>query len=416
MFNDNIETKVCKTCGRELPISNYKKVYGKNWTNACNECVLEKRLKKCYENGLALYLTDDSMRTERKYKEIHPSKVLVETESGIVHIAEDESFVCLLEYKDTWISNYGRVIVKSDSVYQLLKGTYSRKDKELYYKLNKNVYFESKKKWKYRKQKIKASTLVVQTFIINYDMQNNTICWHENDNKKDNYYKHLYPVNDLQYGAIQRLYDENGTVTEAEIMDIVNAVEYKSDNWNPWYFRKSYEGVGYIGTDDVDYNSDAYIRWKNMIQRCYSSKVHTYKPYYEDKSVCEEWQNYQNFKIWYDEHIIPGVKVDLDKDLLCKDSNVYSPETCVFITHYLNTVFEDRGITRLITETKAGFKVTMMILNKKQDVGIYQTREEACEAFVKYKENYIEKLAERCKGKVQDYVYDAMKNWKIDVA
>lgn len=36
--------------------------------------------------------------------------------------------------------------------------------------------------------------------------------------------------------------------------------------------------------------------------------------------------------------------MDLDKDLLCKDSREYSPETCSFITHYLNTVFEDRGI------------------------------------------------------------------------
>lgn len=57
------------------------------------------------------------------------------------------------------------------------------------------------------------------------------------------------------------------------------------------------------------------------------------------KDVCIEWQNYQNFKIWFDAHYIPGTKVDLDKDLLCKESNMYSPETCAFMTHFLNTVF-----------------------------------------------------------------------------
>ncbi len=142
-------------------------------------------------------------------------------------------------------------------------------------------------------------------------------------------------------------------------MDIVNAVEYKPENWNPWYFRRTYEGVGYLGTDDADYNSDEYNRWKNMIQRCYNKKIHKDKPYYKDKFVCEEWHNFANFRIWYREHMIPGEKVDLDKDLLCKESNMYSPETCVFMTHYLNTVFEDRGIKRTIKETDDGFRVRL---------------------------------------------------------
>ncbi len=44
---------------------------------------------------------------------------------------------------------------------------------------------------------------------------------------------------------------------------------------------------------------------------------------------------FPNFKIWYDEHYIPGNAIDLDKDLLCNEANIYSPETYAFLSHYL---------------------------------------------------------------------------------
>lgn len=412
----NNETKICKKCGRELPLSKYSKIYGKAWAVTCKDCVIDTRTKKYYENGLTLYNTDKSMRTKRNYKTIHKSRILTKAVSGIAHIAKDERFVRLLDYKDTWISNYGRSIVKDGDKYKLLRCSRSHNNKELYYTLSKNVYFKTKKEWGHRRKKVKASDLVIQTFIVNYDMLNNTCIWHENNDIKDNYYKHLYPVTELQYGALKQIYDENGAVTETQIMDIINSVEYKPDNWNPWHFRRTYEGVGYLGTDDVDYNSDEYNRWKNMIQRCYNKKIHVYKPYYKDKSVCEEWLNFANFRIWYREHIILNEKLDLDKDLLVPNNNVYSPETCAFMTHYLNTVFEGRGVKRTIEKKEDGFKVQMDILSKKMDVGTFDTKEEAYKGFSRFKEKYIKELAESCKGKVQDCVYNAMLNWKVEIA
>lgn len=154
-----------------------------------------------------------------------------------------------------------------------------------------------------------------------------------------------------------------------------------------------------------------------MIQRCYSKTVHKLKPYYKGKKVCEEWQNFQNFKAWYDEHFVAWEKVDLDKDLLIQGNNVYSPETCAFITHFLNTIFEDRGVKQLITQNKdKKYNVAMLILNKKQEVGVFDTKEEAVEALADYKKQYIVSVAESCKGKVQDCVYQAMLNWKVDIA
>ena len=322
-----------------------------------------------------------------------------------------------MDYKDSWISNHGRLIVKNDTgTYQLIKGNRIRSTGELTYTLQKNICFKTKKEWGYKKDTVLACDLVIQTFIVNYDIKNNTMCWHKDNNVKDNYYKNLYPVTEKQYQVIKEKYEKTDYISEDEIMEIVNAAEYKHDNWKPWYYARTYMGVGYTG-GNVDVKSDVWIRWINMIQRCYSKTVHKLKPYYKGKKVCEEWQNFQNFKAWYDEHFVAWEKVDLDKDLLIQGNNVYSPETCAFITHFLNTIFEDRGVKQLITQNKdKKYNVAMLILNKKQDVGVFDTKEEAVEALADYKKQYIVSVAESCKGKVQDCVYQAMLNWKVDIA
>lgn len=240
--------------------------------------------------------------------------------------------------------------------------------------------------------------------------------WHTDNNIKDNYYKRLYPVTELQYEAIKKMYDNTGTVSEEQIMCIVNSVEYKYKGWNPQCFKRTYEGKGYLGTNNVDCKSPEYLRWTNMIQRCYNKKIHKYKPYYKDKSVCEEWLNFANFRIWYREHIIEGAKVDLDKDILCQGNKVYSPETCVFVEHYINTVFEDRSTKRRIVENKEKqYETYMTVLNKNISFGTFNTKEEAEKGYVTGKKNYILKLADSCKGKVQDCLYNAMVNWNVEL-
>lgn len=418
------ETKICKKCGRELPIEKYAicSVTGYR-RNVCKDCFNEKRrenrLQRKITDGIETYHKDKSMKIQREYKKPYPFQILNKSESGVTKIARDEVFVRLFDYRYSWISNYGRLIQKlEDDTYQLVKGVYSRATKELTYILDRNMYFKSKKRWGYRKEKVAASTLVIQMFIVNYDIKNNTKVWHKDNDTKDNYYKHLFPVTDKQYNEILKVYERDRVITDKQILEIVNAVEIKPDNWKPWHNKKTYERVGYLGADtsDIDYESYSFIKWKNMIQRCYNKKVHESKPYYTDKDVCIEWQNYQNFKIWFDTHYIPGTKVDLDKDLLCKESNMYSPETCACLTHFLNTVFEDRGIKSNIVQNENGtYSVSMSVLNKRIDLGVFDSEEEAQQGFIDGKIDYICDLAERCRGKVPDYVYDAMINWKIEI-
>ena len=418
--NNNKETKICKKCGRELPLDKFiikqSYIYG-----VCKDCYNESRREKRYQQRLSdsieIYHKDKSMKIKRKYKKPYHFQILYRSESGIPNIAKDEVFVRLFDYKSAWTSNYGRIIQRlNDGTYQLVKGVYSRATKELTYTLDRNVYFKSKNRWGYRKETVTASDLVIKMFVVNYDMKNNTMVWHKNNDTKDNYYKHLFPVTDRQYNEILRVHEQDGAITDKQIMEIVNAVEFKPDDWKPWHNKRTYEGVGYLGAGNIDSEAASYIKWKNMIQRCYSDAVHKLKPYYIGKEVCIEWQNYQNFKIWFDAHYIPGTKVDLDKDLLYKEGNIYSPETCAFMTHFLNTVFEDRGIESNIQQNDDGkYSVSMSVLNKKIDIGMFDSKEEAHKGFIDGKIDYICDLAEKCKGKVPDYVYEGMLNYKIEI-
>ena len=420
MISEDKETKICKKCGRKLPLDKFG--VNHNYTrNVCKECfnegMREKRYQQRLSDGIKTYHKDKSMKIQRKYKKPYHFQILYRSESGIDTIAKDEVFVRLFDYKSVWISNYGRIIQKlDDGTYQLVKGVYSRTTKELTYTLYRNVYFSSKNIWGYKKEKVTASGLVIQMFVVNYDMKNNTMVWHKNNDTKDNYYKHLFPVTDKQYNEILRVNEQDGVITDEQIMNIVNMVEFKPDDWKPWHYKRTYEGVGYVG-GDIDYESYSFIKWKNMIQRCYNDKVHQLKPYYIGKNVCIEWQNYQNFKIWFDAHYIPGIKADLDKDLLCKESNMYSPETCVFMTHFLNTVFEDRrGIKSNIIQNDDGtYSVSMNVLSKRIDLGVFDSEEEALRGFIDGRADYICNLAEKCKGKVPDYVYEGMLNYKIEI-
>ncbi len=413
---NNIQIKICDNCGRELPLNRYTKIYGKNYRKICKECDNFGKIQNRYNKYLKEYCVNKSMHIQRKYKEIIASRILPMEISGIEYISKGEKFVKLLYYRETWISTYGRVIIKIGEKYKLLNGFYSRADNELYYILDKNVNYNTKAGWGYIKIKVRACDLVIQTFIVNYDMQNNIMVWHDNNDKTDNYYKNLYPVTKLQYNAIKKVYDNLGVIWEEQIMNIVNAVEYKYKTWNPYYLKRSFEGIAYLGTDDADYKSPEFNKWINMIQRCYNKKIQKNKPYYKDKTVCEEWLNFANFRIWFREYVINGDKVDIDKDILFQGNKIYSPETCVFVEHYINTMFENRGMKcNIVMNADKKYVASCVIKSEKKEFGVFNTKEEAIQGYIKGKKKCILELAEEYKGKVQDCLYNAMINWNVEV-
>lgn len=110
-----------------------------------------------------------------------------------------------------------------------------------------------------------------------------------------------------------------------------------------------------IALNDSDYNVRStingkaiwcpfYLRWTNMIGRCYSKKHHTRMPTYIGCTVCEEWLTFSNFKRWMESQDWKGKEID--KDILVKGNKVYSPSTCVFVDKATNYFALDSGATR----------------------------------------------------------------------
>ena len=415
-INENVKTKVCKCCGRELPLSEFTLMYGKNYTNTCKECANKKREQTYYEKGLQQYLSDGSMHIKHQYKEIISNRILRKNVSGIKHCTRDEKFVRLIYYKDAWISSYGRCIVLENGEYKLLNGNVNRQTGELVYTLRKEKYLKTSQTYAYKKKKVMASSLVIETFVVNYDITNNIRIWHLKNDTKDLYYKHLYPVTEKQYLRLTELQEQSSEpLSEDVIMNVINAVKYKQDDWNPWDYHRGLCGIGYSGMkmNTEMCHSVSYYKWKNMVQRCYDKKVHKkYKPEYKDKSVCEEWLNYSNFKIWFDEHYVAckNNQIDLDKDLLVQGNKVYSPETCVFLLHYQNTMFE-RSAKDKIYENEDG---TFVIGGGKKKT--YATLKEAEDIVCERNQNRIENVAEKCKGSIPMCAYEAMLNWDVRLA
>lgn len=105
-----------------------------------------------------------------------------------------------------------------------------------------------------------------------------------------------------------------------------------------------------------------------------------------------------------------GNQIDLDKDLLVQGNKVYSPETCVFLLHYQNTMFE-RSAKDKIYEKEDG---TFVIGGGKKKT--YATLKEAEDIVCERNQNRIESVAEKCKGSIPMCAYEAMLNWDVRLA
>ena len=109
-------------------------------------------------------------------------------------------------------------------------------------------------------------------------------------------------------------------------------------------------GVGYFGVGEFicslnGIKTREYLLWHNMLKRCYEDN----HPTYDEKYVIEDWHNFQNFAKWC--HSEEGFNLksngkyyNLDKDLLYPNNKVYSPDTCCFIPHSLNTALVGKSL------------------------------------------------------------------------
>jgi hypothetical protein len=425
------ETKICKKCGRILPIEKFRLKRGQYFQNPyysghCKECEAEYDKEYHARKREKEYTFSDDLEiiTERKFKKINKERILDVDSIGldIVLLGTDEIFVKLMEYKDTWLSNYGQAITKTWGKYSLKKGSYY--NGELRYTFRKNVFVDGK--WVYKADHVYAPKMVVETFIVNEDKVNNNYIWHSGHDKADCYYRNLYPLNQEQFRIVNNHFTETGDDSEGFILNVMNDIRYKPEDWSKKIMKPVMYGRGYHGLLYKNSKDEAWSAWHNMMGRCYSPAVHERQPEYTECEICEEWKNFSNFKLWYDKNILPwksfGIKVDIDKDILFKGNKLYSPDTVCLVPHTINTLFVNRKAARgdyplgvFYDKDKGKYRACMAFMEKSIKLGTFDTVEDAFARYKVYKEDFIKDMAEQYKDKITDRTYQAMMNWTVEI-
>ena len=198
------------------------------------------------------------------------------------------------------------------------------------------------------------------------------------------------------------------------------------------HFTPSVYGVGIKGTEPiVDENGEqlnSYKCWNHMLERCYSAKCQKKHPTYIDCRVCDEWLYYPNFKKWYDNNYyeVENRTSQLDKDILVKRNKVYSPNTCIFVPSFINTLFtkcqKSRGAFPVGVYYHKASKKYMARLRVFEDgksttkyLGCFGTVNEAFEVYKQAKENYIKEVADEYKDKIPSKLYEAMYAYEVSI-
>ena len=198
------------------------------------------------------------------------------------------------------------------------------------------------------------------------------------------------------------------------------------------HFTPSVYGVGVTGVEPTRNENgeliNSYICWVNILKRCYSYKFQEKNPTYKGCYVCDKWLCYPNFKKWYDENYyeIDGKILQLDKDILVKGNKVYSPDTCVFVPNFINSLFIKNQNVRgelpigvYYNKRNKKYVAQLSIFkdgkSTKKFLGYYNTPNESFEVYKQAKEDYIKEVADEYKDIIPIELYKAMYDYEVDI-
>jgi len=162
-----------------------------------------------------------------------------------------------------------------------------------------------------------------------------------------------------------------------------------------------------------------YDLWKGLLSRCYSSKYQQKKPTYIGCSASENFKSYSYFYEWCQKQIgFNQVWYQLDKDLIVRGNKVYSENTCLFIPSELNTLLISRRAVRGslplgVSATQGKFITHCRTDKPSHHIGIFNTPEEAFQAYKQAKESFIKRQAEKWKALIDLRAYEALMAYTI---
>lgn len=183
-------------------------------------------------------------------------------------------------------------------------------------------------------------------------------------------------------------------------------------------------GTGFVGQGIYNVSENGiktkeYLRWKDMLMRCYCEKYKNKNPTYSGCSVVPEWHNFQNFAKWYSENYysVPDSKMELDKDVLSPGNKIYSPETCCFLPSEINKLFSKNVIRNNCSENlyiyrNGKYRISCSNNKKLKHLGYFNTREEAIASYERFKDEIIKSTIEKYSIFLPENIKNALLNFK----
>ena len=181
-----------------------------------------------------------------------------------------------------------------------------------------------------------------------------------------------------------------------------------------------------IGVNDRKYPAKVnhtilkeYDVWQSLLARCHSTITQRKYPTYVGCSVSENFKSYSYFYEWCQNQIgFYQEKPHLDKDLLSKGNKIYSKDTCLFLPRELNNLITlrraDRGNLPLgVTNYQGKFIAQCSTKRASQHIGIFNTAEEAFNAYKQVKEAFIKAQAAKWKAFIDPRAYEALMAYTI---
>lgn len=158
-----------------------------------------------------------------------------------------------------------------------------------------------------------------------------------------------------------------------------------------------------------------YVKWKSMIERCYSTKYLETRPTYRGCTVCEEWLLFSNFREWMLTQDWEGNQ--LDKDLLFLGNKIYSPETCCFISGTINSFLLGGKISNTMVGVTSPKGMDYYLAHcganpssgRENYIGLYPSEVEAHLAWKKRKHEYACQLVDS-ENVTDSRVVEALRN------
>lgn len=215
-----------------------------------------------------------------------------------------------------------------------------------------------------------------------------------------NGYRKYTRIGDLKYGAIKNPYHLN--------------------------IYGGYIGEGPYGKED---HLKIYKTWSHMLERhTIEGQMKDKNKSYVNSSICNEWYNYQNFALWYDNYIsslnpLYYNDYQLDKDILQWNQpyKIYSPNTCCIVPKEINICLD--GIytpnktlpTGVNLRSNGKYSASIRINGKLHYIGFYNTPEEAFLSYINAKKDRLKQLADfyYTKGAIKQIIYEILYNIEI---